>query len=104
MNKTRLKAIEARIQGIKRELLKIGEMRPGSLTEQSRGGSGLYYQLSYTHRMKGHTEYVRPDIVSELRRQISTYKRFKMLVEQWVSLAIEHSKTKIQHARRKGAP
>jgi len=54
MNEEKLKNIELQIDEIKRELLTIGEMRPGSLTRQRRKGcaTGEYYQLSYTHRMK----------------------------------------------------
>lgn len=102
MSESKLRAIEARIEAIKRALQGIGEMRPGSLTKQSRGAKGVYYHLSYTHKMKGRTEYVRPEFASEIRMQISTYKRFKKLVEEWVSLAIEHSKIKIGLAKQGG--
>jgi hypothetical protein len=99
IGKARLTAIETRIEAIKKALLEIGEMRPGSLTRQRRGTRGGYYQLSYTHKMKGRTEYVRPEYAPTVRKQISTYKRFKKLVEEWVSLGIEHSKTKIKLAK-----
>ena len=98
--KSRLAAIETRIEAIKKALLEIGEMRPGSLTRQRRGTRGGYYQLSYTHKMKGKTEYVRPEYAPTIRKQISAYKRFKKLVEEWVSLGIEHSKTKIKLAKQ----
>jgi len=100
MSEAKLAAIEARIEAIKKALQGIGEMRPGSLTRQSRGTRGSYYQLSYTHKMKGKTEYVRPEYAPWIRKQISSYKRFKKLVEEWVSLGIEHSKTKIKLAKQ----
>lgn len=100
MSKARLAAIEARIEAIKKALQGIGEMRPGSLTRQSRGARGAYYQLSFTHKMRGRTEYVRPEHAPGIKKQISSYKRFKKLVEEWVSLGIEHSKTKINLARQ----
>lgn len=90
-----LLSIEKRISAIKQALLRVGEMRPGSLSKQTRAGKGAYYHLSYTHRMQGHTEYVRAESASEVRRQTETYRRFKRLVEEWVSLAIEHSKLKL---------
>jgi molybdopterin biosynthesis enzyme MoaB len=96
MSEAKLRAIEARIEGIKEALQGIGEMRPGSLTRQSRGAKGVYYQLSYTHKMKGRTEYVRPEYAPRIIKQISAYKRFKRLVEEWASLGIEHSRTKIE--------
>jgi hypothetical protein len=102
MEKT-LKRIASRIERIKKELMEIGEMRPGSLTKQNRGPkkAGAYYQLSYTHRMKGHTEYVRKEFVTPLKNQIATYKRFKKCVDEWIRLAIQHSKIQMDSAKRK---
>mgnify|MGYP000053027911 CR=1 FL=1 len=95
MTKKQLKKIENRIEKIKVELCVIGEMRPGSLTEQyknSANQTGSYYQLSYTLDMKSRTEYIRKENVSNIRRQIKNYRRFKQLISEWVSLSIEHSK------------
>lgn len=86
------KAIENRIQKIKEELMKTEEMRPGSLTRQTRGAKGVYYQLSYTHANRGRTEYIRPEFAKEMQRQIKNYGRFKKLMNEWVTLAIELSK------------
>jgi len=100
---TKMTTIESIIKAIKKELLEIGEMRPGSLTLQKRAGSkeGAYYQLSYTHDMKGHTEYVRGELAPDIRKQIANYKRFRKLVARWVRLAMEHSKIKMELAKRK---
>ena len=70
-------------------------MRPGSLTRQYKDPkkqTGAYYQLSYTLDMRSRTEYIRKGWVSEIRRQIKYYKRYKQLNAEWVSLSIEHSK------------
>jgi len=103
--KTKMKHIEARIARIKKQLAEIGEMRPGSLTPQKRAGSkeGVYFQLSYTYEMKGHTEYVRAEHVPEVKRQIAAYKRFRGIVNTWVRLAIEHSQLKMQRSNRKAS-
>ena len=93
--KNRLKQIEKRIEGIKSELLGFKVMRPGSLTRQYKDPkrqTGAYYQLSYTLDMRSRTEYIRKEWVSEIRRQIKQYKRYKQLNAEWVSLSIEHSK------------
>ena len=98
MKNKKICQLERRIEKIKHELQKITEMRPGSLTCQYRNPQdkvGPYYQLSYTHKMKSHTEYVRPEFVAEIRKQISQYKLFKKLVQQWVELGIEHSKVQM---------
>lgn len=93
--KIRLKQIEKRIDRIRSELIKIDAMRPGSLTRQYKDPkkqTGAYYQLSYTLDMRSRTEYIRKEWVSEIRRQIKQYKRYKQLNAEWVSLSIEHSK------------
>ena len=104
MNNKQIAQIEERIGRIKQELQAIGEMRPGSLTRQYRKPKekiGPYYQLSYMHKMKSHTDYVRPQFLQQIRSQISAYKRFKKLVEEWIELAIKHSKLTIDIAKRK---
>jgi hypothetical protein len=103
MGDKKLARIEQQIEEIKRELTEIGEMRPGSLTKQCRTAEDKKwesYQLSYTHKMKSKTNYVRAQHVAELREQIKTYKKFKKLIEKWIDLSIEHSKIKIDLSNR----
>ena len=91
MKRQTVAALDQQIEQIKRDLQKVGPMRPGSLTKQyrlPRQQVGPFYQLSYTHQMQGHTRYVRPQFVSEVRQQIAQYKKFKNLTGRWVSLAI----------------
>jgi len=102
MNQKRIKQIEQRIARIKYELQEIGAMRPGSLTRQFKDREnqmGPYWQLSYTRQKKSHTEYVRQESVKEIRAQIATHKKFKLLVDQWVDLSIEYSRLTIQIAK-----
>ena len=104
MSQKRIQQIEQRIDRIKRTLLEIGPMRPGSLTRQYKDPqhhAGAYWQISYTRRMKSRTEYVRREWVKELRRQIATHRRFKRLVDQWIDLGIEHSRLTMQIAEPK---
>ena len=96
-----LSQIEKKIEKIKQQLVTIQQMRPGSLTRQYRNPkdkTGAYYQLSYTHKMKSRTEYVRSEFVDPIKEQISEYKRFRELVDQWVELSIEHSKMQMKIA------
>jgi hypothetical protein len=84
MSRKRIQQIEQRIDRIKKALLEIGPMRPGSLTRQYKDPqhhTGAYWQISYTRRMKSRTEYVRPEWVKEIRRQTVIHKRFKRLVD-----------------------
>ena len=99
--------IEEQIAKIKSELYELGDMRPGTLTEQynvcgkpncrcknqeNPKKHGPYYQLSYTHRGKSTTEFVKKDALSEVRRMVRNYARFKKLTERWVELAIRLAK------------
>jgi hypothetical protein len=97
MTKQRLRAIENRIETIKNSLMTVGMMRPGSLTKQvnRRLASGSVieaWQLSYTHKMKSRTDYVRKAMVKKTADQVNEFKRFKALVEEWIDLAIEQAK------------
>ena len=99
MNTKKLSKINEQIKGIKEELQEIGAMRPGTLSRQYKSPQkkvGSYWQLSYTRKMRSRTEYVRPGSLSEIRHQIAAYKRFKVLVDRWVDLAIEYSKLKMR--------
>jgi hypothetical protein len=104
MTTKRQAQIEKQIQKIKEELDRLGPMRPGSLTRQykrPKEKEGAYYQLSYTHKMRSRTEYVRPQFVEDIRGQVGVYRRFKKLVEKWVELAIEHSQLTMNPTRAK---
>jgi len=105
MSQKRMKQIERRIVRIKEELQTMGPMRPGSLTRQYKdpeNSAGPYWQISYTRQMKSRTEYVRREWVREVRKQITTHKRFKRLIDQWVDLGIEHSQLATLIAKTKG--
>ena len=98
----KLARIEQKIARLKDELHQIGEMRPESLTRQYQNRKekkGGYYQISYTYQMKSRTEYVRPEFVAQLRSEVKAFKRFKALTRQWVDLAIEHSRLKMEIAK-----
>jgi len=90
----RLETIGREIERIKAQLGQIGVVRPGSLTRQYKDPqrqTGAYYQVSYTHRMKSRTAYVRATFVKEVGQQIRDYNKLKQLIERWVALGIEHS-------------
>ena len=107
--------IEAQIEKIKAQLLKIGLMRPGSLSQQysacqKKGCKcidpvnpqkhGPFYQLSYAFGGKSTTQFVRPQFVPQVRKQLAAYKKFKALTEKWIALTIELSRLQMQAARK----
>jgi hypothetical protein len=95
--------LEKRIERIKQELLKIGPMRPGTLSRQTppaRNRATLvstakaeeartpFYQLSYSHQGKSTTRFVRPGYVAKIRKELAAYKRFRGLTQEWLTLAL----------------
>ncbi|MCF6284588.1 MAG: hypothetical protein L3K26_05315 [Candidatus Hydrogenedentes bacterium] len=103
MSKKELDKMEKEIGEIKKQLARIGAMRPGSLTRQYRNPAektGAYHQLSYMHKMKSRTEYVRPQFVEQTRKQVVAYKRFKKLTQRWVDLGIAHAKLTLEIAKK----
>lgn len=107
--------IQAHIDKIKNELLRLGPMRPGNLSQQytacQKPGCkcvdpiqpqkhGPFYKLSYKHGGKSTTQFIRPQFVPEVQKQLATYKKFIALTQQWVSLALELSKLELKEARQ----
>ena len=100
---TPLKRTEEQIERIKRELLALGSMRPGSITRQYRlpkERARPFYQISYTHRMRSRSEYVRPDNLAALRKETATFRRFRKLIDQWVDLALAASQLRVRAAQK----
>jgi len=104
MNTKKITTRQIRIEKIKQEILKLGEMTPGSLSKQynvcgnprcrckdpdNPKKHGPYYNLSYTWNGKGKTEFVRKERVALVRQQIRNYRTFKRLIKRWVDLSLE---------------
>lgn len=90
MNK-RIVELQKRIMRIRSALQLIGDMRPGVLSRQG-PAEKKYFQVSYTHKMRSRTDYVRSTSAARVKREIQTYKRFKALTQQWIDAALELSK------------
>ncbi len=103
----KIRSIEKRIERIVEKLAAIGPMRPGSISKQYRDRQsqrGVYYQLSYTHKMKSRTEHVWPEHVKALQKEIEEYRKFKKLTTELIDLSIELSKAKIARLRDQTDP
>jgi hypothetical protein len=102
MNTTTLTGLQEQIEAIKKKIMALGQMRPGSLSKQynicgtpgcrckdpiNPKRHGPYYQLSYTLGGRSRTEFVKKDQVARVRKQIANFRRFKKLTNQWVKLA-----------------
>jgi hypothetical protein len=98
--------IDVRIAAIKRELTAIGPLHPGSISRQYNvcGSAscrcktdpaqrhGPYYQLSYAHRRKSTSTFVRELDLPEVEQQLRNYERLRALVEEWIDLSTERAR------------
>jgi hypothetical protein len=101
MSTTELRKKEATIRARVAGIATLGAMRPGTLTVQYRNPSEHktpFHQISYTHKGRSRSEYVRPENLPAVRREIDTYKKFRRLVEEIVDLSLEASR--LRHKRR----
>ena len=99
MTAKEIKSLEKGIEKIVGKLAAIGPMRPGSISKQYRDRQnqrGMYYQLSYTHKMRSRTEHV--------WTEIEEYRKFKKLTTELIDLSIELSKAKIARLRDQADP
>lgn len=85
-------SLQHQVQQIKSRLTALGPMRPGTLSRQARARGGTYYQLSYSHAGKGHSEYVREDYAETIRTEIGNYRTFRELNRRWVEAELALSK------------
>ena len=101
--------IERQIEKIKRDLVALGDLRPGSLsTQHNVCGSpgcrckasppekhGPYYQVSYTRKGKSSSKFVKKKDLPAIRKQLKSYERMKLLMDRWIDLATELSNLRL---------
>ncbi len=107
-----IQKLEAQIAQIKAQLQQQGAMRPGSLSRQynvcGKAGCrckdperprphGPYYQLNYVYRGKKTSQFIRREILSQVRTELANYKQFRRLTERWIGLALQvaHAKDRL---------
>jgi hypothetical protein len=103
-------SLEARIETLKREIVRLGDLRPGKLSQQYNvcgkadcrckadppQKHGPYYQLSFTRSGKSSTQFVRKEDLAVVRQQLRNYQRLRKLVGRWIALGMELSRLKLQ--------
>jgi len=102
-----IKVLEGRILEIKNEIMGLGEIRNGSVSEQynvcgnptcrckdkeNPQKHGPYYQLSYRFNKKSTSQFVSAENIDKVRQQLSDYKTFMKLKDEWLGASIELSK------------
>ena len=106
--------IQHQIEHLQKQLTELGPMHPGSLSEQYNvcgkprcrckdpekpRRHGPYYQLSWVHRGKSTSRFIRPGFVAQLKAELATYRTFRKLTAQWVELALQAAQRRLQAAR-----
>jgi hypothetical protein len=118
MNTKKIKELQGRITRIKKGLSQLGDLRPGSLSRQynvcgnptcrckdptNPKKHGPYYQLSYTHRGRSRTEFVRKEFVAQVQREIKNYAIFRELTKKWVDLSLEMARLRREKFASEGS-
>jgi hypothetical protein len=105
-----IRALETEIEAIKRELVALGELRPGSLSKQYNvcgnprcrckadppRKHGPYYQLSFTRKGKSGTRFIKQSYVAMIRKQVKNYSRLRTLVDRWIELSTQLCQMKME--------
>ena len=105
--KPSLEKLKAEIETIRRKLMEIGPMHPGSISMQYQvcGNPGCkcmhpkhpqrhgpYPKLSFTRRGQRVCRFVRAESVEELQPRLEAYRQFRKLTDRWIALSIEIGK------------
>src|SRR5207249_8172376 len=91
----------------------LGDLRPGALSMQYNicGNPscrckadpplkhGPYPQVSFTWHGKSTTQFVREPDVQEVQTQLANYHQLRHLVDEWIGLALELSRLRLQQHR-----
>jgi hypothetical protein len=100
--------IDEQILQLKRRLLDLGPLHPGSLSRQyqicGKPGCkccdphqprphGPYMKLTYADHGKFTCRFVRAESVKEVQTLVATFKTFRQLTEAWVALAIQRAQS-----------
>ncbi len=113
--KSKIFALEQRIERIKTKLSRLGELRPGVLSEQYNvcGSPGCrckanppekhgpYQQLSWSRKRKSTTRFIKESELQTVQAQVRNYQRLQELVDEWVDASIELCDIKRKLAREK---
>lgn len=106
--------LERRIAAVKKQLLALGDLRPGSLSMQygvcgtpgcrckasPPEKHGPYGQLSFTRHGRGTSRFVRKEDIPKVKRQLKNYAALRKLVDEWIELSTELCTRRIEESRK----
>jgi hypothetical protein len=96
--------LEREIDALRRKLLALGPLHPGSISRQYHvcgnprcccmhpqhpHRHGPYHKLAYVHRGRPVCRFVRADCVQEIQKRLANYKGFRGIIDRWIALSIQ---------------
>ena len=99
-----------RIQKIKQHIGELGDLRPGTLSQQYNvcGSPGCqckaipplkhgpYYKISLNRHGKSSSHFVREDDLKDVQQQLENYRRLQELVDEWITLSAQLSTLRLK--------
>ena len=106
-------SLEAQIEKLKQEIVRLGDLRPGKLSQQYNvcgktdcrckadppQKHGPYYQVSFTRNGRSSTQLVRKEDLAVVRQQLRNYQQLRELIDRWITFGMELSRLKLPSAR-----
>lgn len=100
-----------RIKHIKAQLVALGDLHPGTLSEQYNTcrtlgcrckadppqRHGPCHQLSHSRRGRSTTQNIHPEHVAAAQAQIANYHTLRDLIDDWIDTAIELDRLRRSH-------
>lgn len=101
--RNRLRTLETTIAALKGRIVALGDLRPGSLSQQYNvcgtpncrckasppQKHGPRYELSYTRKGKSGTRLVKRHELAQIKRAVANYARLRALLDRWIDLSTE---------------
>lgn len=115
--KTSVSKLEAEIDDIRRKLVALGPIHPGSvsLQYQTCGNPncrclrkdnperhGPYAKLTYVYRGRNVSRFVRAGCVEALSPRLAMFKEFRRLIDRWIALSIQIGQQTFFNPEQKG--
>lgn len=109
--KPTIATLEKKLITIKRKIAEIGDIRPGSLSEQYNvcgnpscrckanppQKHGPYFKLTATRKGKSTCRFVKEWELSIIEDQIKNFKRLRTLVDEWIELGTQIADLRLTH-------
>jgi len=100
-----LQQIDEKILQLKRQILELGPLHPGSLSRQYQicgkpgckccdpGTPRPHTKLTYAYHGKYTCRFVRAESVKEVSALVAGFKTFRRLTDEWIALAVQRAQS-----------